>query len=214
MPHTFPLLDRIADRAKYSPSSPAIIIPSADPTSPPTVYTYSHLHSDIFTFCQRLFSGTVQKPSISDDLKDTRVAILLSKSYAFVPILLGTFAAGGLALPLLPSLPLPEHAYMIENSGASIIICDRENQARAEELLKVMRNGSLLMVEGMGLGKRKEEHNEDVYKGMKTFAGDRKAMMLYTSGTVRSLPPSPSPSFEGGYQTENRPAESSYSLVS
>lgn len=86
---------------------------------------------------------------------------------------------------------------MIRDSGARVLVCDEENRGRGEELVGIMREGKgegegeggvvMVMVEDVGLGKRAdgEEVGKEVIEKMDAFAGDRKAMMLYTSGTVR-----------------------------
>lgn len=171
MPQSFTLLERIAARADSSPESVAIIDTTS---SPSTSYTYAQLLSDVLAY-----SAQIEKAHGSNDLQDARVAILADKGYPIVVALLATFAAGGLALPLLPSLPAPEHAYMMANAEVSLLICDASNGSRADELLIEHAAKRLPLSKSFG-----GDDAAPAYPKSASLAGDRKAMMLFTSGTT------------------------------
>lgn len=182
MPHSFPLLQRIAQRAQTAPTAHAII----DTVTNRTI-DYATLYADTCAYARELESrnGTQQ------DLRDARVGILAEKGYPLIVALLATFSAGGLAIPLLPSLPQPEHAYMLSNGTASVLLHDNKNKERAKALqAELVREGlTLSLVPDFTHARATGAGGEDV-DAMQELAGERKAMMLFTSGTVSrcSLP--------------------------
>ncbi len=185
MPNSFPLLQRIHHRASSDQNSLAIIDTCSSPTKE---YTYPHLFHSI---CE--FSTQIEK-SISDsttDLENTRVGIISEKGYPLVVALLATYTAGGIAIPLLPSLPLAEHAYMVENAGCGLLICDGKNESRGKDLLKGLPEGSckVILIPNFPNDAEKKEDSitSVVLPDITTFpilSDDRKAMMLFTSGTT------------------------------
>ncbi|GHJ85514.1 hypothetical protein NliqN6_1916 [Naganishia liquefaciens] len=173
MPHSFPLLQRIAQRAQQAPTAPAIV----DTISNRTI-DYATLYADICNYSLELEAAFGQT-----DLQDARVGILAEKGYPIVVALLATFAAGGLAIPLLTSLPQPEHHYMLSQGTASLLLYDDENQARADALKHEMQEGTLAikLVPDFVQQPRAKPIN---INSMPELSGDRKAMMLFTSGTT------------------------------
>ncbi|KAI5450739.1 hypothetical protein NCC49_002747 [Naganishia albida] len=176
MPHSFPLLQRIAQRAQTAPTAHAII----DTVTNRTI-DYATLYADTCVYARELESrnGTQQ------DLRDARVGILAEKGYPLIVALLATFSAGGLAIPLLPSLPQPEHAYMLSNGTASMLLHDNKNEERAKALqAELVREGlTLSLVPDFTHARATGAGGEDV-DAMQELAGERKAMMLFTSGTT------------------------------
>lgn len=100
--------------------------------------------------------------------------------------LLATFAAGGLALPLLPTLPLVEHEYMTQNSETSILLYDKPNEGRANDLQKKLQSSEKILVQDYRAKDDRPEPEAYDMSRLPKLADDRKAMMLYTSGTVRA----------------------------
>jgi malonyl-CoA/methylmalonyl-CoA synthetase len=194
--HGNSIINRIGENAIARPSSIAI----ADVPHNQAV-TYSQLCSDVLFFALRLLSASSRSRGVigGSDLSETRVAILCEKGYLVPLALLATWAAGGLAVPILPSLPIPEQSYMVNNSEAGIIICDSTNKARAEDLAQGLRDGtggkctvvelSLAGLRGEASGDKAQEGGNLAQaagwvKDLKKLDGERRAMMLYTSGTV------------------------------
>jgi malonyl-CoA/methylmalonyl-CoA synthetase len=177
MPNSFPLLQRIAQRAKQSPTAPAII----DAMSNRTI-DYATLYADICNYAKELEATVGQQK----DLQDARVGILAEKGYPIVVALLATFAAGGLAIPLLTSLPQPEHHYMLSNGTASLLLHDKKNEARAQALKEELPEGSITLKLVPDFLESPVRELEDI-GSMPELSGDRKAMMLFTSGTVSPL---------------------------
>jgi malonyl-CoA/methylmalonyl-CoA synthetase len=191
--HGTPLLSRLGAHALASPSAIAI-------TSPTHSTTYSQLCSDVLSLALRLLSSASRSRGMigGSDLRDARVAILCEKGYLFPLSLLATWAAGGTALPVLTSLPMAEQSYMVNNAEVGMIVCDRVNRARADDLAQEVQAGRgrcavVELDEGLE-GVRRDASGEGATERLRKSAewtrdlkvtdGDRRAMMLYTSGTV------------------------------
>src|SRR5574342_647011 len=65
----------------------------------------------------------------NEDLNQTRVAFLLSPSFAYAAVQRGIWRAGGVAVPLAVSHPPPELEYVIRDSGASVVVADKASAA-------------------------------------------------------------------------------------
>lgn len=196
--HGTPLLSRLGARALASPSALAI-------TSHDKGTTYSQLCSDVLFLALRLLSSAARSRGVigGSDLKDARVAILCEKGYLFPLSLLATWAAGGMAVPILTSLPMPEQSYMVNDAEVGMVICDKTNRARADDLAQEIQGGRGVKCPVIELdealedtrgGDADEEESRDRLRrsvewtrDLKQMDGDRKALMLYTSGTVRVI---------------------------
>jgi malonyl-CoA/methylmalonyl-CoA synthetase len=114
----------------------------------------------------------------STDLEETRVAFMISPGFEYVATQWAIWRAGGVAVPLCITYPPPSLLYVIENTGAGIVVVTREYQQVIEPLTgpKGIR---LIVIEDLSepfeLSKLPE------------IPVDRRAMILYTSGTT-SLP--------------------------
>lgn len=176
MPSSFPLLQRIARRAEQALAAPAII----DTISNRTI-DYATLYADICNYSLELEAAFGK-----NDLQDARVGILAEKGYPIVVALLATYAAGGLAIPLLTSLPQPEHHYMLSNGTASLLLHDKKNEGRANALKQELPEGSMTLKLVPDFPQRSPGDLVNI-DSMPELSGDRKAMMLFTSGTVSNM---------------------------
>ncbi|WVQ97318.1 hypothetical protein IAU59_004429 [Kwoniella sp. CBS 9459] len=181
---SFPLLQRIVQHARTSPSSKAIV------DVPLTLsITYSELTRDVLALATTLLP-LIQEP-------EARVVVLCEKGYLVPLAMLATWTAGGLSVPMLPSLPLPEQSYMATNAETSLIITDAKYASRAHELKAEVEKEkeasgkcqvlqiSLGDIRKGGLGFDGQwKSAEDVLDGLEELQGDRRAMMLFTSGTT------------------------------
>ncbi|KAL7419507.1 hypothetical protein Q5752_005418 [Cryptotrichosporon argae] len=183
-----PLLSRIAEHAAARPSSRAILdVPHASRT------TYRTLLSDVVALAAQLLAVAARGRPLSSDLAELRVAVLVDKGYLAPLSLLATWTAGGLAVPLLPSLPAAEHAFIATDAECGIILTDAANRERADALVaKLVQTGegiaSVVQIDTAGIRSVLPE-NEGVdglalVKGLKEIEGERRALMLYTSGTT------------------------------
>lgn len=108
------------------------------------------------------------------DLKEARIAFLVPPSFEYVAVQWGIWAAGGIAVPLCVQHPLPSMEYVIEDSGAMVIIVHEDFHA----LLKPLEANSKIEIRTL----------KDIFKNnssvLPDFGPNRRAMMLYTSGTT------------------------------
>lgn len=136
---SFPLLKRIAARATSAPNAVAITVPPED-------ITYGRLAADILRLASRLALALPNANSQTHDLGEARVALLVEKGYLAALGLPSIWAAGGLAVPVLPSLPLAEQAYIVNNADCALVVCDKKNRERANELAEQKKEGEALAV--------------------------------------------------------------------
>ena len=101
------------------PSSIAIATPS-------TTYTYSELLRSV---------ASVQK-SLESVKSGDRVAILCEKGIGYAAAFLGIWAAGGVAVPVCTSHPVPEIMYTLSDSGSKILIYSKKFEPQQGELQK------------------------------------------------------------------------------
>jgi len=86
-------------------------------------YTYQNLISSSEKVASRLLPGRVT-------LDETRVSFLIPSSYEYAAVMLGIWQAGGIAVPLCVSHPDPELDYVIQDSGAEIVIAHPDFEER------------------------------------------------------------------------------------
>ena len=134
-------------------------------------YTYGSLWERSTQVALHLLQGQA-------DLNQARVAFMVSPGINYVATLWGIWKAGGIAVPLCLSYPLPSLAYVIEDTKAAILVVENTYQ----DLLQpyALEKGiSLLDVEAV--------QQELEVTQLPEVSSDRGALILYTSGTT-SLP--------------------------
>jgi malonyl-CoA/methylmalonyl-CoA synthetase len=112
----------------------------------------------------------------ADDLHEARVAFLVPPGFTYVVVQWGIWRAGGVALPLAVSHPPAELAYSIEDSGASVVVATPEMADRLRPIAEERSLQFLLTTELLAGGA-----GEAV---LPALLPDRRAMILYTSGTT------------------------------
>lgn len=88
-------------------------------------YKYTQLLEASKAFAYTLLDG-------KNDLQEARVAYMVNPGFDYVRVQWGIWQAGGVAVPLCLTYPLPSLRYTIENSGSSIVVVSPE----FEDLLK------------------------------------------------------------------------------
>lgn len=177
--NSYPLLARIGARARAEPSAPAIV------DGPHSLdVSYGRLASDIIRLASRLALSQG-----GSDLGEARVALLVDKGYLAALGLLAIWAAGGLAVPVLPSLPLAEQAYLVNNADCALAVVDANNRSRADALAAQKDEGETLNILEVSLDMLGSEAvGEDAagaaLETLPRINDDRRAMMLFTSGTT------------------------------
>ncbi|HEY3366785.1 MAG TPA: acyl-CoA synthetase [Symbiobacteriaceae bacterium] len=109
------------------------------------------------------------------DLSETRVAFLVPPGFTYVAVQWGIWRAGGVAVPLAVSHPPAELAYTVEDSGAAIVVADPEFAERVRPIAEARGLRFLLTTELPAGGAE---------AALPTLTPERRAMILYTSGTT------------------------------
>lgn len=134
-------------------------------------YTYQQLLNASRIIATHLLNGL-------EDLEETRVAFLVAPSFEYTAVQWGIWQAGGIAVPLCVLHPLPSLEYVLKNTGASVLIVD----SNSYDLLK-----PLAQQENIRLLKTETVLKDIPKVNLPLIRDDRRAMILYTSGTT-SLP--------------------------
>ncbi|HUF47541.1 MAG TPA: acyl-CoA synthetase [Vicinamibacterales bacterium] len=109
------------------------------------------------------------------DLAEARVGILVPPGRGFVASLVGTWTAGGVAVPLALSHPTAELDYVLRDAGVTTIVADPALVDRVAVTAAAMDARVVAP----------SEFDADVAVGpTPVVAPDRRALMLYTSGTT------------------------------
>jgi malonyl-CoA/methylmalonyl-CoA synthetase len=109
-----------------------------------------------------------------DDLQEARVAFLAPPGFQYVATQWGIWRAGGIAVPLSSLQPQPELEYLIEDSQAAIIVAHPEFEERISSIVAA-RNRRLLLTTNSINAESTALPEVDL---------NRRAMILYTSGTI------------------------------
>ncbi len=150
-------------QAKAHPESIAII---SDGQS----YTYTQLLEQSDHFAQRLLNGR-------GDLMEARVAFIVTPGFDYVRTQWGIWRAGGVAVPLCLTYPPASLDYVMSDTGADIIVAS----ARYATIVKPLAEAHQIRFIEL------ESIEEYMSVPLPDLMPERKAMILYTSGTT-SLP--------------------------
>ena len=155
-PFSVPLIEKAAAHLQ----STAIIDPNG-----------SHSYETLLRTSQNIATSLLGNRS---DLSERRVAFLVPSGLEYVATQWGIWQAGGIAVPLCPAHPLPELEYVIENSEADILVGQGVFQKKLQPLAK-KRQRPLFSVDSLKTG---------TGGALPQFSAQRKALILYTSGTT------------------------------
>ena len=108
------------------------------------------------------------------DLQEARVAFMVNPGFDYVKVQWAIWLAGGIAVPMCLTHPLPSLQYVVEDTNATIIIVSPEYEAILKNLCEE-RNIRLIV-----LGEEKI-HDQVVLPQIEL---SRRALILYTSGTT------------------------------
>jgi malonyl-CoA/methylmalonyl-CoA synthetase len=133
--------------------------------------TRTHTYQDLLDRSEMLASDLLVD---TVDLSEARVAILLPAGFDYVAAQWAIWRAGGIKVPICLSGTEPEWEYALTDSGAGIVIADTEMSAKIAPLCRRL---SVLLLDIDAIS----------YAPAKTLphvALERRAMILYTSGTT------------------------------
>ncbi len=154
----------IFTQAQLHPNEIAILDSSGE-------YTYGSLIEKSSQIALHLLQGKV-------DLNEARVAFMVSPGINYMATLWGIWKAGGIAVPLCLSYPLPSLAYVIEDTKAAMLVVE-------EIYLDLLK--PYAVEKGIPLLDVQEVQQENRAASLPEVNSKRGALILYTSGTT-SLP--------------------------
>lgn len=131
-------------------------------------YTYQQLLNSSSAFASLLLNGAT-------DLNEARVAFMVAPGFDYVRVQWGIWRAGGVAVPLALSYPLPSLRYVIEDTGAQIIVAD-QTFGNILAPLAEEKDCQLIILD--------PEKEPETAQSLPELTPDRRAMILYTSGTT------------------------------
>jgi len=149
------------ERAERTLDRTAIVAPDG-------IFTFEQLLATSGRTATRLLAGR-------DDLESERFCLLVPPGWHHVAAQWGVWRAGGIAVPLAISHPAAELAYVLDDAQPEAVIVhpallDRVEGIAAERRLPILQTPALVA--------------EGPMATLPELAGDRSAMMLYTSGTT------------------------------
>ena len=151
---------QVIEKALQQPGRTAVI-------SNQSRYTYSEVLERSSQIATYLLQDT-------DDLKESRVAFMVTPGVDYVAALWGIWRAGGIAVPLCLSHPAPALDYVLKDTQASTILSSASFLHRLGPLAE---KHQLPLSDVAGIIGRPAQTDPEV-------ATDRRALILYTSGTT------------------------------
>jgi long-chain acyl-CoA synthetase len=155
--------------------------------------TYSDLAKRVYAMASGFAASGMQKGD--------RIALLSENRPEWAVTDLAILAIGGVVVPMYPTLPPPQIAYIVRNSGAkALVVSDAKQLKKALEIRQELPD--LILLVAMDAGPVSEEDNVVTYaslieKGQKEPLGEEKfrqivesaqpedlASLVYTSGTT------------------------------
>ena len=130
-------------------------------------HTYAELLSSAASGAACLLQG-------SNDLKESRVAFMVPAGFDYVVAQWSIWMAGGVAVPLCLKHPLPEIEYVLDDTQADVIIVHPQY---ADMLALAAKTRNMRFI---SLAQLKEEASA----ALPEIGTERRAMILYTSGTT------------------------------
>ena len=130
-------------------------------------YSYDDLLKSSGQFATILLNG---KP----DLSEAPVCFMVNPGFDYVKIQWAIWRAGGVAVPLCLSHPLPSLQYVIEDTGTSIIVVSPEYESILKSLAEQKQIRLIVLSNNI----------EIIERELPNITFDRRAMILYTSGTT------------------------------
>ncbi|CZR56006.1 related to malonyl CoA synthetase [Phialocephala subalpina] len=157
-------------------------IANHDPNSTVVVHSASGRR---FTYGELLHDVAERKDSLLQEsgksgIGGERIAFLVENSYDYVVTLLSILGTHSIALPLSPAFPPHELQYIMDQSGASMLLSSGKFEIKALDVYKEGLQGTpkhVKLEKKLGGG----EHAEVKLEGPSEGPG---GMMLYTSGTT------------------------------
>jgi acyl-CoA synthetase (AMP-forming)/AMP-acid ligase II len=153
-----------------------LIDPSADPGRIALIGVDSDLHESPCTYAQldALAEGVAQALRERGHAPGERVALLSANSVRYVATVMGIMRAGLVAVPVNFKFPASTIAYVLEDSGAKLVLFDEARRAGLPAGLEAIAMDGQAFLDFLRPGK------QEPYKP----GAEDLALMLYTSGST------------------------------
>ena len=139
-------------------------------------YTYGQLVNDSKHLATTLLSNC-------DDLQEQRVAFMVNPGFNYVKTLWAIWQAGGIAVPLCITHPLPSLEYVLEDTAASILILSKEYLKVLQPFID-KKSTQVIIIDEDNVSITDSNTALTNPKSLPTIQLERKALILYTSGTT------------------------------
>jgi malonyl-CoA/methylmalonyl-CoA synthetase len=130
-------------------------------------YTYADLLGAAEGVAAALLDG-------AEDLQESRVAFLIPGSFEYAAVQWASWLAGGIAVPLSMSATSPELEHVLTDADVGVVLAPRRLEERVEPLCQQLGIRTLCIDEAL-----KADPGD-----LPNVSADRRAMILYTSGTT------------------------------
>jgi malonyl-CoA/methylmalonyl-CoA synthetase len=134
-------------------------------------YSFAEVNGLIDQFASGLLRG-------SADLNEERVAFFIPASVDYVTVMHGVWRAGGIAIPLNVASAVAELDHCLTSASVTRMIANGDYQDSLKDLCQRL-NIELVSVEDV-----LQDANQDKVSTLPVIAEERRAMMLFTSGTT------------------------------
>ena len=131
----------------------------------------AYAYKDLLELSANIAGGILGSRS---DLNEARIAFLVSPSYDYTAIQWAIWRSGGIAVPLCPQHPIPSMIYVIEDTGAEMIVTD-DNYRDVGVELSDLSDIPLYSINSLNSAK---------VPNLPVINAHRRAMILFTSGTT------------------------------
>ncbi len=134
-------------------------------------FTYNELLDASSRVARALLAGR-------GDLHEERVAFLITPGFPWVAVQWGIWQAGGIAVPLPVNSARPELEYFIDDTKASTLVFDEQGASLLEPIAAARG------IRALSYEQLLERHSPEASSPPLDIGGERRAMILYTSGTT------------------------------
>jgi malonyl-CoA/methylmalonyl-CoA synthetase len=132
------------------------------------LYSYDHLLIASARIAAALLDGR-------EDLNQERIAFLITPGFAWVAVQWGIWRAGGIAVPLPLNTPATEVEYYVNDTQSASLIHDSDHESGAVAVSNACGIPAYLYRDRLAREPR---------AALPEISSDRRAMILYTSGTT------------------------------